>query len=259
VATYDAILPAGGTVDADLGQRVGTGSKALIEFNARTILDRTFDALEASGRVERTVLIGTDEVLASAPAKRASRTLKAERSAPGNILMGLKSLLADANPPQKVLIVTTDLPFLTGKIITDFLDKCPTDRDICVPLVTRTEYTARFPGATATFVPLRDNTWTTGCAYVMDVQAFQAALPHLERLFINRKNKVGMVRQLGLRFLIKFLFKTLTVPDVEAKIESMLGCSGAAILHSPPELAYDIDDLEDFNYAMEHLDVLDRR
>jgi hypothetical protein len=29
----------------------------------------------------------------------------------------------------------------------------------------------------------------------------------------------------------------------------MLGCSGAAIRNAPTELAYDIDDLEDYEYA----------
>ena len=60
------------------------------------------------------------------------------------------------------------------------------------------------------------------------------------------------------KFLVKYLTKTLTVRDVEAKIEAMLGCSGSAVLNSPPELAYDIDDLGDYDYTMEHLKTLDR-
>jgi len=194
-------------------------------------------------------------VLASADAKKADRTLRAGGSAPDNILKGLKSLSEQANPPSKVLIVTTDLPFLSPKVIEDFLDLCPDDRDICVPLMTKGQYQARFPDSHSTFVRLKDEIWTIGCGYVVDVKAFQRALPHIEKVFQNRKSKVGMVKLLGPTFLVKFLTKTLTVPDIEKKIESMLGCSGCAVLNSPPELSYDIDALDDYEFAMEQLNA----
>jgi len=185
--------------------------------------------------------------------KRADQTLAAGGSGPENILKGLRFLAEQPNPPQKVLIVTTDLPFLSAKVVNDFLDLCPADRDICVPLVTKAQYQSRFPNSTSSFVPLADNVWTVGCGYVMDVQAFQQAMPHIERVFENRKSKLGMAKLLGPAFLIKFLTKKLTVPDIEGKIQSMLGCSGCAVLNSPPELSYDIDALDDYEYALEHL------
>jgi len=259
VTTFDAILPAGGNLDATLAERVGTPNKALIPFEGRTILARTLDALEGSGRVGRTILVGTPEVQAHPDAKRASRFLPAGTSGPDTIFRGLKSLLEEPSPPAKVLIVTTDMPFLSPELVIQFLDLCPADKDICVPLVTKSQFLGRFPGADATFIPLRDDSWTAGCAYVMDVAAFQRALPHLERLFQNRKSKVGMIRMLGFGFLWKFVTKTLTVPDVERKIQSMLHCSGSAILNAPAELAYDIDFLDDYEYALEHLKTHGRR
>jgi len=259
VTTFDAILPAGGTIDAEFAAKVGTPNKALIRFHDRSILERTLDALNESGRVSQTVVIGTKEVLESPEAAKATQTLPAGGSGPENILKGLKLVINRPNPPKKVMIVTTDLPFLTPEIIKDFVDKCPEDRDICVPLVTQQQYIDRFPNATATFIRMKDNQWTTGGAFLIDVQAFQVAMPHIEKLFQNRKSKLGMVKLLGPKFLFKFVRKTLTVPDVEAKIRDMLGCSGSAVLDSPPELAYDIDDLEDYNYAMDNLNALDRR
>lgn len=253
MTTYDAILPAGGTIPPEFAERVGTPNKALIRFGERTILERTLDALNASGRVNRSIVIGTEEVLQSDAVRGAHQTHLAGGSGPDNIVKGLKALAAAPNPPQKVLIVTTDLPFLTGEIVNDFLNRCPVDTDICVPLITKEQYQGRFPNSTATFVPLKDNVWTTGCAYVVDVQAFVNALPYVERVFQNRKSKLGMAKLLGPTFLVKFLSKTLTVPDVEAKIRSLLNCSGRAILNAPPELAYDIDDLEDYEYATGNL------
>lgn len=253
MTTFDAILPAGGTIDADFAAKVGTPNKALIRFGEETILERTISALRASGRVARIVVIGTPEVLASEAAKKADQVLPAGGSGPENILKGLRWVGEQPNAPKKVMIVTTDLPFLTPALVNDFLDRCPTDRDICVPLITKAQYEARFPNSTATFVPLQDNVWTTGCAYVFDVKAFQDAMPHIERVFANRKSKLGLAKLLGPVFLVKFLRKTLTVPDIEKKIQSLLGCSGAAILNSPAELAYDIDFMDDYEYATEHV------
>jgi len=252
VTTYDAILPAGGTIDPAFAAKVDTSNKALIRFGENTILQQTIESLRASGRVGRIVVIGTPEVLASEAVKGADHTLEAGGSGPENILKGLKFLVGQPNAPEKVMIVTTDMPFLSPQVVSSFIDLCPKDKHICVPLVTKADYQARFPDSTSTFVPLQDNVWTVGGAYVMDSQAFQTSLPHIEKVFANRKSKLGMAKLLGPLFLYKFLRKKLTVADIEGKIQGMLGCTGCAVLNSPPELAYDIDYLDDYEYALQH-------
>jgi GTP:adenosylcobinamide-phosphate guanylyltransferase len=248
VPTYDAILPAGGKISPEFAQRVGTTVKALIEFDGRSILTSTLEALRGSKYGGRTIVIGGTEVEKAAK-EVADVVLPEAASGPENILKGLKYLLATQNPPQKVIVVTTDLPFLTPEIIDHFVEQCPADRDICVPLVNRVAWDARFPNSSATFATLADGKWTTGCAYLMDVRALQSSMPQIEEVFENRKSVPKMAKQLGPKFLFKLLTKTLTVSDVETKIQSMLGCSGAAIRNAPTELAYDIDDLEDYEYA----------
>lgn len=255
VTTFDAILPAGGTIDPNFAARVGVDAKALIEIGGRTIFDRTLDALERSGRVARTVVIGTPDVLAHPSAQRATYRLESGPSGPQNILNGLKHLRSQENPPKRVLVVTTDLPFLTAEIIERFIDACPPDKDICVPLITKSQYQSRFPNSGATFIPLRDDTWTAGCAYLMNAEALEKSTPHIERVFANRKSKIGMAKLLGFGFLLKVIMKTLTAADAEKKIVEILGCSAKAVLGCPPELAYDIDFADDYDYALSHLAV----
>ncbi|MEZ0327541.1 MAG: nucleotidyltransferase family protein [Fimbriimonas sp.] len=250
---FDAILPAGGTIDEAFAAQVGTSNKALIQFEGQTILERVIDALKASGRVRRIAVIGPEEVHQSAGAGKADLLLREGSTGPDNIMRGLDALAAQPDPPQKVLVVTTDLPFLTPEIVNRFIDACPTDVHITVPLISKAEFQSRFPECMCTFIRLKDDTWTTGCMYILDVQALRSSKPYIDKIFEVRKSKVGMAKLLGVGFLCKFLTKTLTVPDVERKIQSMLHCSGKAIEHSPPELAYDIDDLSDYEYAMKHL------
>jgi len=247
---YDAILPAGGRIHPPFSLRVGTNSKALIDFGGRTILARTLNALADSGQINRTVLIGTPEVLAHKDAALASHLLEEGTSGPDNIYRGLDMLLKSGSAPDKVMVVTTDLPFLNGGIIEKYLSLVPSDKDILVPLIQRHEFDERFPGTTSTFVTLRSGSYTLGGMFVMSSQALLKSRPHIERVFENRKSKLGMARMLGPAFVAKWFAKQLTLKDVENKIQSMLGLTGSAVLGCPPELAFDIDDEVDYNYAI---------
>lgn len=249
MTTFDAILPAGGYIDAEFADKVGTNCKALIRFGDQTILERTIGALRATGRVGRIYLSGTNEVRNSQGAKLATKVVESGESGPASILIALKSLLAEPDPPEKVLLLTCDLPFLTADLIAAFIDACPKAVEICMPLITKAQFQGRFPGCSATFIPLQDDTWTAGNTYLMDALAIQKAMPHLERVFAVRKSKAGMARLLGPVFLYKFLRKQLTVPMVEQKIKQILGCTGSPVFDCAPELAFDIDDIEDYEYA----------
>lgn len=246
--TYDVILPAGGKIAADLAAEAGTDVKALIRFGDETILARTIRVLNESGLARRIVAIGGKGVQAEA-ARSGAHALPEANTGPENILSGLKWLRSQDDPPKRVLVVTTDLPFLTPEIVRRFVALCPESRAITVPLIAEGEWEARFPGSSAMFVTLGDGRWTTGCAYLLDTEALERAMPQIERVFAQRKSKMGMVRLLGPVFAYRYLRKTLTVPQIEAKIQSMLGCSGTAVRGAPPELAYDIDDLEDYTFA----------
>ena len=250
---FDAIGPAGGHIDAEFAAKVGTSSKALIKFGEETILERTIRSLQETGRVDRVFVSGSPEVQASEAAKIATKVVPAGNSGPESILFALKSLMAEPNPPKKVVVITCDLPFLTPELLTQFIDACPKTVDVCMPLITRSQYQTRFPHSSSTFIPLQDDTWTAGNVYLMDVAALEKAMPHLEKVFKVRKSKLGMAKLLGVSFLIRFIRKTLTVPIVEAKLKQILGCSGAPVLNCAPELAYDIDDFEDYEYAMKFI------
>jgi GTP:adenosylcobinamide-phosphate guanylyltransferase len=250
VTTYDAILPAGGHIDPDFAQVVGTSAKALIRFGDQTILERLIHALQQTGRVGRIVAIGGTDVQDKARSMGAE-ALAEGTSGPENILKGLRHLLAANDPPEKVLVVTADLPFVQVEHLVALLDLFPEDQEICVPIVRKADYQRRFPNSKSTYVPLADDQWTMGGAFLVDVIALQRSMPQIEKVFAQRKSVFGMAKLLGPVFLIKFIRKRLTVPDIEGKIRAMLGVTGTAVMGAPPELAYDIDALDDYEYAME--------
>ena len=132
----------------------------------------------------------------------------------------------------------------------DFLDACPDDADICVPLISKAEYIDRFPSATGTFVKLRDGEWTLGCIYLMKPDVFLRILPEVERVVANRKKKLAMAKLLGGGFVWKVITKAITSAEVARKVETILGCRVALIKNGPAEFAYDVDDIADYEYAL---------
>ncbi|UCH36082.1 MAG: nucleotidyltransferase family protein [Armatimonadota bacterium] len=251
----DAILPAGGRIHGGFAEEAGTEIKALIPLHGRTLLERILAALRDTGRAGRIVVIGPDEVAAH-PAGRGADAVLAEGgpSSPANILHGLEWLReARSGLPDRVLIVTTDLPFLTPGAITGFLDACPSEVDICVPLIRREEYEARFPGFAVRYVRLRDGRWTLGCAFLADPQAIIRNRARIEAAFAARKSQIAMIRLLGPMFIVRFVVGRLTIADIERRCAALLGCAGGAVLGCAPELAFDIDLPKEYRYAAEQL------
>jgi len=249
----DVIVPAGGRCDDTLKRIVNVENKALIKFGEHTILKTTINALRSSGRVRRIVLIGSEDIEKSEEARRVDQFLPEGKTGPENIFLGLEWLEKQSDPPSHVMIVTSDLPFLTAEVINKFLDLCPEGADFCVPLVSQADFLDVYPTADATFVKLLDGTWTTGCAYVATAPALRKAVRHINKVFKNRKSKFGMARVLGIGFVYRLLVQKLTVPDVEKKVQDLLQVNGVAVRHSPAQLSYDIDYQDDYYYALNNL------
>lgn len=251
MTTLDAILPAAGRISGDFAVEAGTEIKALIPLGGRTVLERTLETLRVTGRVGRVVVIGAGEVASHPGARAAEVVLPPDDSGPANIFRGLEWLYQanGGRHAERVAILTTDLPFVTPQAITDFLDAGPKEADACVPLVTRREFEARFPGAEIDYVRLRDGEWTMGCVFLVEPRALIRIRPAIERAFAARKSQLTMARLLGPLFILRFLARRLTVAHIEERCLKLFGCAGRAVRGCAPELAFDIDLPQDYRYA----------
>lgn len=246
MASYDVILPAGGPIKGPFGDVAGTPWKALIQFSDETILQRTLRVLRAHPKIGRLVVIGPDEVLNHPGTSLADLKITPGNTGPDNIFLGLDALKPASTD---VLIVTTDLPFLDEAMIDRFIAACPDSAEICGSLVSQASYEAAFPNSTATFVTLAGESYTLGGIYRMNSAALSRMKPEIDRVFAQRKSKLGMAKLLGLAATIKFVRKTLTLDQAIGRVEQILRCKIHAVL-SDPHLAYDIDDQEDYDYAV---------
>lgn len=253
MAGFDVVIPAGGEIDPGFAKVVGTKSKALIKFNDKTVLRHSIEALRGSSQIGRIVVVGSPEVVAHEDAQLADAILPEAGSGPKNIWAGAQHLQGLDFPPDRIVIVTADLPYLKSESIDQFLAMCDQNMDFNVPLIAKDDFDEAFPSAEATFVKLLDGVWTTGCVYLITVRGLKVALEHIERVFVRRKSKIGMARLLGLKFVWDYFNKKLTVSDIEAKVTELLNVRGRAVPGAPPEFAYDIDYIEDYQYVLSSL------
>jgi molybdopterin-guanine dinucleotide biosynthesis protein A len=249
----DAVLPAGGRISGDLAGESGTHLKALLRFGPDTVLERTLKTLRATGRVRRIAVVGPGEI-AGHTEDLADVVLPETGSGAGNILRGMDWVrgAGDGAHLERVLVVTTDLPFLSPDAITGFLDACPPDMEVCVPVLNRQEFEARFARSASRYVRLRDGEWMIGCASLISHRAVTRNQAAIQRVFAARRSHIGMARLLGPVFVLRFLTGRLTLKHVEAKCLQTLGCSGLGVRGCAPELAFDIDYISDYRDAVAH-------
>ncbi len=248
--TVDVVLPAGGRLH-ELASKAGTEVKALLPLAGMTLLERTLRALRATGRVGRIVVLGPPEIALQNPVG-ADAALPETDSGADNVLRGLAWLrdTQHEQPLRRVLVLATDLPFITPRAITHFLDACPDESEVCVPVIERREFAARFPHAAAPLVPLRDGQWLIGCAFLVDPSALLRNEPLIRRAFEARTSHWAMARMLGAGFIVRYLLRRLTVPQIQEKCLQLLGCSGQAVRGCSPELGFDVDRPRDYHYAI---------
>ncbi len=247
----DVVLPAGGRISGEFAQRAGTSVKALIKFDGSSVLERTIRCLREAGIEGRYVVIGPEEVNSDPVCERVDAVLPETPTGPGNILAGLE-YLNQMGCTDRAIIANTDLPFLSPISLQRFVSACSRDVDICAPAMTRETFEAQYPGLRAEFVPLRDGRWTMGCVFVVNPEAISRNRIHIDRVFEARKSQSRMARLLGFGFVLRFLMHRLSMPDIERQCSGILGCSAQAIITSDADLAFDLDDMSDYDYALEH-------
>jgi hypothetical protein len=245
----DVILPAGGRIEGDFAREAGAEVKALIPLGRRTLLDTVLEAVRATGYVNRAVVVGPDAVQKHADSS-ADAFLPERGSGPENIFHGFEWLGKQTDAADHVLILTTDLPFILPDSVSGFLNRCPPDSDICLPLFEKSDFECRFQGSQNTYVKLRDGEWTVGGAYRLRRQALEKNREHIDRLFHARKSAAKMAKLLGPLFIARYLTRTLRVPHLECHCARLTGCAAAAVKGCDPALAFDIDDIHDYRYAV---------
>lgn len=238
-----AVITAGGRVDGEFADVLGTSVKALAPFGEKTFLDLTIEALRGIG-VEHIAVVGGAEVR-TACEHRIEHFIDEAADGAENLRRAFYAW--DTRAP--LLYLTSDMPFIDAASLRSFLDRVP-DNALALPLTEWSDFTRRFPNAPPFGVTLAGEKVVNGGAFLIPSGSQERVERFAMRFFDARKSVWRMARLTGPVLLLQFVLRRLSIARLESHARRLLEVRAHAVRNAPAELAYDVDVLDEYRYAV---------
>ncbi len=238
----NAVITAGARVDAEFAQRIGTPVKALARVGGRTLLATSIDAARQAG-VTQLAVVGGSEVRAAC-AQSVETVIEESESGAVNVQRALHAW-SDGEP---LLYMTSDLPFIGAAVLRRFIEVVPPGA-LGLPITSCSDFDRRFPGAPPFGIQIADERVVNGGVFWIPGGAAAAVERLAVRFFDARKSLARMALLLGPVLCVQFALRRLTIATLEKHAGSRLNVPAVAIRNASPDLAYDIDTLDEYLYA----------
>jgi molybdopterin-guanine dinucleotide biosynthesis protein A len=242
MAELAAAITAGGRVDGAFAARIGTDVKALAPWKGGALIDTSLAAARAVG-ASRLAVVGSPAVLAHC----AGRIDQALDEAPTGE-QNLRTALASAGD-RALLFLTSDMPFVDGPSLIDFLSRAG-DAEAAMPLAEARDYESAYPNSPEHVTRIGGELVAGGSAFFFGPGVARRVEEVATRLFSARKSLWGMATLLGPRLLVMFALRLLRIEDIERRADRVLGLRARAVRHAAPQLCYDVDTIEEYDYAL---------
>jgi len=251
---YDAVILAGGESSSELKKIAPYDNEALILIGKYPMIYYVYQALAASPMIGKIVISGPVEALCNIFSREENLYFVNGGSNAVESFAAAVKLLQEKGISEQVLILPTDIPFITREAIEDFITRCAQmGADFCYPVTSKEVNEAKFPGVSRTYVRLREGTFTGGNLFLIRSDVIEKGLDLAEKLVERRKNPLAMAKLFGPGLLFKYLLGRLTIPAVEHRFYQMTGIKGRALISDYAEIGVDVDKPSDLLLAQEHL------
>ena len=245
-----AVILAGGK-----GKRIGTETvqnyEALLEIGGRPMLSFVVAALQKSRYIEKIFIAGPCEKLQMFAGKQI-QLLEGGK----HLLETMQKVYDRIGEVKRVVVLTTDIPFLTTAALDDFLAQCEGKTgDFFYPVIEKRDVQQTYPEAQRTYVKLTDGVFTGGNVVVMNMEILPRCKTFALQVMQNRKKPWRIISLLGWRILLRFLFQRLSTENICTYISEKLNMQGVVIFSKYPELGMDIDKKSDYKIAKNYLSI----
>lgn len=248
---FDAVVLAGGGKPEPLTDQEGVTNKAFIKLHGKPQLAYILKALQEAPSVGKIVVTGPQKELeillrGGYDFKVVNETV----SMLDNLAAGFEAV----DQSRLCLVVTGDIPLLNKQVIEDFLVNCaPHDHDFYYPVLTRDTCLKRFPDTERTYVRLKDGHITGGNIGLLRPSWFLENRARLEMFISYRKKPLKLLRLLPPSFIVKYLFRNLSISDLESYLSKLLGLKARAVFSDCAEIALDVDKISDLELVKKNL------
>ncbi len=232
--------------------------EALLPIAGRPMLAYVVDALMASGVVHAVRVVGPP-VDARFPGDGPCTvdTIAPRDTLWENLDLGLSAV----DRGQPALVVTGDIPLLTGNTVRAFVeaaagaDAAAGGVDIVYPLIPRAVVERVYPEVHRTYFRLREGVFTGGNLFWVRPAALSGLRGQAERLLAHRKSPGKLAGDIGWGVLARYVLRRLRLADVERVAGRLLAVRGAGLVFPHAEVGVDVDKQSDLELVRRRLAV----
>jgi len=239
----DAIITAGGIPlpEDPLYPFTKGNSKAMLEIAGKPMIQWVIDALSNSEKVNNVIIIGMNEksgLITSKP----TYYLPNEGRMLANIVAGVHKALELNSGTEHVLIVSSDIPALSGEMVDWLIKEIEKDpADIHYGVIPRDVMEKRYPDSRRTWTHLKD---IDVCGADINATHVRMATEHLdtwEELIGKRKSPLRQAAAIGFTTLFLMVLRQLTLNDLVTRVSKSIGIRGKAVVWPWAEAGMDVD------------------
>ncbi|SES94621.1 MobA-like NTP transferase domain-containing protein [Natronincola peptidivorans] len=225
-------------------------NKATIPIKGIPMIQYVVNCIKSSEYIDSLLVVGNPQHLEPIIGGEVEIIIQQKASMMDNLLEALSYVKEE----DKVLIATCDIPLIHKAVVNNFIETAMTkEADLCYPIVEKSFCEGCYPDARRTYVPLKEGVYTGGNMILLAPKTIDKIEVIARLLIRHRKNPIKMSQALGFRFILKLLLKKLSIPKLERHIQKKFKIKVKAIISQNPEIANDIDTIEDIKILEKYL------
>ncbi|MDD2585723.1 MAG: nucleotidyltransferase family protein [Syntrophomonadaceae bacterium] len=251
---YDAIILAGGESSGELKKIAPYDNEALIIIGKYPMIYYVYQALRQSSHIRNIVISGPVESLRNIFCREENVYIVEGGDNAVESFVNAVNFLQDKEPSRSVLIMPTDIPFITAEAIDDFINQSEKhDADFFYAVTSKEVNDHKFPGVNRTYVKLTDGIFTGGNLFMLRTGIINQVIDMAVQLVLRRKNPLAMARLFGLGLVWQYFIKRLSIKAVEKRFYKVMNIKGKAIISDYAEVGVDVDKPSDLELAHRYL------
>ena len=244
----DALILAGRKDINTLENHHKLKNKALLMINSIPMIEYVVNALNQAQEVQNIVVVGPQFDLAPHIQKKVHSIIESTDSIIENIKIGIDYI----NNDQKIIVLTSDIPLITGEMIDRFIKKCQGyEAFLYYPFISKENILEKYPKTIRSYAKLKEGFFCGGNLVIFSRILFEKNKLLLDDLYQKRKDVKKYITLLGMKFMVKYLLQSLTIKEIEDRATEIVGYPVRGIMVGDPEMMIDLDKLGDYELILQ--------
>ncbi|HEY4000194.1 MAG TPA: nucleotidyltransferase family protein [Candidatus Xenobia bacterium] len=242
--SWAAVVLAGGGIDDALKQHAQVASKALIPIGGQPMVARMVDVLRQCRSISAISLVMPEDEVPAEVRARVTHVARPGRKMLDSVAAGLNVLPTEvAN--AGCLVVPGDCPFMSIEAVEDFLAEVRArPAEFCYGYLHREDSEATYPTLKHTYARFVEGVLCGSGLIIMTPEGVEKARAVMEATIAARKSPLRITGILGWSFILKFIFRRLSVRDAEQRVGELLNSRVSAIRTRHACAGFNVDSLE---------------